>query len=96
MEDITQEELKRLLHYNPKTGIFRWKKIAGKTTSRGYRVIKINKKRYYAHRLAFLYMTGEFPSLKGGKVVDHKNQKKDDNWWRNLRVVTSSTNSKNI
>jgi hypothetical protein len=69
---LTQEKLKENLDHNPETGLFTWKvsnnnrikigNIAGsvsKTT--GYRIIRFNKKNYLAHRLAFLYINGEFP-----------------------------------
>lgn len=63
---ITQEKLKEILKYDQKTGDFiRIKKtskpsivgsIAGTKGKNGYIQMGINKKRYYAHRLAFLYM----------------------------------------
>ncbi len=97
---ITQAELKELLHYNPETGVFKWKKktancieigdMAGCLNSRGYLIICINSKNYYAHRLAWLYMTGEWPVQ-----IDHINHIKDDNSWINLRETTSQENSKN-
>jgi hypothetical protein len=59
---------------------------------RGYIVVDINKFGYYAHRLAFLYMTGSFPLF----YVDHVNQLKHDNRWGNLRPATPLVNSKNI
>lgn len=43
------------------------------------------------HRLIFLYMTGTLP-----KYVDHKNRKKDDNRWCNLRETTKSQNGANM
>ena len=71
-QKLTQEELKRLLNYDPKTGIFVWKiyrnynakigDIAGNTNATtGYINIKINNKSYSAHRLAWLYVYGYFP-----------------------------------
>lgn len=75
---ITQEELKKLVSYDPDTGLFAWvdmkykrKLIAGclveVAKNKLYIRIKINKKNYYAHRLAFLFMNGVFPNLE----VDH-------------------------
>ncbi|WP_078452199.1 HNH endonuclease signature motif containing protein [Pseudomonas aeruginosa] len=49
-------------------------------------------KRQYAHRLAWLYMTGEWPSDQ----VDHVNCEKNDNRWSNLRIAGKSRNMQNI
>ena len=98
---ITQSELKEMLHYNPETGIFtrlisvapnaRAGDIAGCNTSVGYISIYVKNKKYAAHRLAWLYMTGEFP--KHG--TDHINHIKDDNRFVNLREATQRENCKN-
>jgi hypothetical protein len=98
---ITQSELKQVLEYNPETGLFTWKKtvntravigsIAGWNINEGYIQISIYGKKYRAHRLAFLYMTGEWPK----ELVDHINQIKDDNRWSNLRQATVSENNIN-
>jgi len=100
-EILNQEYLKEILHYDPETGIFTWRvkkvyflkvnDIAG-YLDQGYRKIRINSKGYRAHRLAFLYMNGEFPPDQ----VDHINHVKDDNRWCNLRMVTSSENQRNL
>lgn len=95
---ISQKYLKSILKYDPITGIFIWvSKIAkniligdraGSYQSDGYIQIKIKRKRYLAHRLAFLYMTGDWPA----KLTDHRNRIKDDNRWLNLRQSTRSQN----
>lgn len=54
--------------------------------------IRINKKRYYAHRLAFLYMTGTFPI----NIVDHINGDSTDNRFENMRDVSNTINSQNV
>lgn len=51
----------------------------------------IFKKKYYAHRLAWLYMTGEWPEGD----IDHINGQRNDNRWENLREVNRSENLKN-
>ena len=92
---ITQSELKELLEYNPDTGVFTWIKrngnVAGTKNNAGYVCIRINKKIYKAHRLAYLYMTGKFPE----NFIDHINHIKDDNRWVNLRDATDSQNGAN-
>ena len=97
---LTQERLRYLLHYDPETGDFKWRFLrggvregkCGRVNHWGYREICVDKKLYRAHRLAFLYMTGEFPT----KDVDHINRNKGDNRWRNLREVTMSQNMCNV
>ena len=96
---ITQKELKDILRYNEKTGIFTWvnsksgvsKNMAAgtKTYSKYIRII-INKKSYFAHRLAWLYVYGYFPSY-----IDHINTDKSDNRLCNLREATNSENQCN-
>ncbi len=97
---LTHKKLKSLLLYNPETGLFTWLinvrrvkvgDIAGYMDDDGYIRIAINHKRHRAHRLAFLYINGEFPK----KHTDHINHIRDDNRWINLRDATDSENQKN-
>jgi hypothetical protein len=98
---ITQEELKHHLHYNPDTGIFTRKiaknsnvkigGVAGCVRPNGYIQIKINYKLYLAHRLAWLYVYGQFPDHQ----IDHINRNKSDNRLINLRAVTAQQNQWN-
>lgn len=99
---LTQDELKRQLHYNPETGIFtrlvsnssrvKLGDIAGYLTKNGYIGVKVNDKQHYAHRLAFLYMDGMFPPAE----VDHIDCVRDNNAWDNLRHATRSENQRNM
>ena len=99
---ITQCELKELLDYNPDTGVFTWKKtvsnrtvvgsVAGNQDYNLYRRLTINGQRYMEHRLAYLYMTGNFPKNE----MDHINHIPDDNRWANLRDATASQNCGNM
>lgn len=98
---ITQEYLKKLLHYDENTGIFTWLvskakriqvgSVAGYITPRGYIYINIDKKLYLAHRLAWLYIYGTWPINQ----IDHINGIKNDNRIENLRDVTVRKNSQN-
>lgn len=97
---LSQDRLKEVLSYNPETGEFTWLvdrlrvrpgERAGKVTREGYIEIGVDGKRYMAHRLAFLYMTGSIPS----SYVDHINLTKSDNRWCNLRPASSSQNQMN-
>ena len=98
----SQERLKEVLNYNPKTGDFTWIKKLSRKTKLGsiagsldgsYLAIRIDKKKYKVSRLAWLYMTGEDP---GSSIVEHKDQNKTNNAWTNLRLANSSQNNANI
>ena len=98
---ITQEELQAVLDYDENTGIFTWKVAAARSVkagdeagginNTGYRRIRIEGKRYQAHRLAWLYMTGSFPI----NHIDHIYGNKLDNRIANLRDVPTRENQQN-
>lgn len=92
---MNQEELKRLVVYNPNTGGFIRKKtntpIINKCGNKSYIKIYLNGKYYISHRLAWLYMTGDWPKNQ----IDHINHDFHDNRWCNLRDVTISENQRN-
>lgn len=98
---LTAVRLRELLHYDPVTGIFTWKvrvsqrmragSKAGTLSTKGYIVIGIAGKFYRAHRLAWLYMTGEWPEHE----VDHRIGVRDDNRWSELREATQAQNMQN-
>lgn len=97
---LTQEELKKEIKYTPETGLFEWLKPArikrhGKSAGSNNRYININlnNKRYPAHRVAFLYMTGHFP--KNNEIVDHIDRDNKNNKWENLRISDKSRNAIN-
>lgn len=94
---LTARRLRGVLRYYPTSGRFvRLEKSvhnasAGGINSDGYRVISVDGKPYYAHRLAVLWMTGAWPK----HTVDHRNGRRSDNRWRNLRDVTKQLNIQN-
>lgn len=67
-------------------------KSAGTIDRRGYRRIKIHGTYYAGHRLAWVWMTGEWPP----EDVDHANCDKSDNRFSNLRLATRSQNCANV
>ena len=90
---LTQSQLREILTYNPVTGLwFNKKNKEVGCHDHGYVRILINGKKYYAHRLAWLYMTGEWPPV----IIDHKNLIGTKNDWDNLRLATKSTNGANL
>lgn len=106
MVDMTVTEAELLiqvntfLSYDQETGLFTWKLqkgrgrvgvIAGCFELDGYRQIRISKKLYKAHRLAFLVMTGRLPEGQ----IDHIDGDRANNAWGNLRECSNSENQQN-
>lgn len=97
--EITRERLQTLLHYDPETGAFSWRRAQGSaaagskagTPNNGYIRIRVDKQFVYAHKLAFIYMTGSAPVAQ----VDHINHDRADNRWVNLREATLAENNRN-
>lgn len=98
---VTLEHLRQTLNYCPETGAFTWAKKtcrkvvpgaeAGYIRPDGYRIIRIDKIGYRASRLAWFYMTGEWPK----NDIDHIDGNTQNNSFNNLRDVTTAGNIQN-
>lgn len=97
----TQESIREMFDYCD--GFLTWKSpphkkgpqrvgsIAGCKDSLGYWRIGIDRRRYYAHRLIWVWHYGVEPN-----VIDHINCDKSDNRIENLRSCTRAENQRNI
>lgn len=98
---LTAARLRELLSYDPETGIFRRLvstsrnakagDVAGGLNSEGYVRISVDGSSYRAHRLAWLYVHGVWPSDQ----LDHWNGVRNDNRYKNLREATNAQNQQN-
>lgn len=92
--------------YNPDTGQFTWNIARGNRPDlqpgciagnlfiekgRNYCRITVDDKAYKAHRLAWFYMTGEWPNAP----IDHIEGDGSDNRWSNLRLASYAENQWN-
>lgn len=101
VEKLTAERLRALVIYDPETGVFthraarkkiRVGEIAGTVDKQsGYALLCIDRRRYYGHRLAFLYMTGKWPK----HMVDHRDGNRSNNAFVNLRDASRTINQQN-
>lgn len=99
---FSPERLRHLLDYDPEMGLWTWRnppnhntrlkgRLAGNRRSDGYLKIRIDGQAYYAGRLAWYYMTGEWPKDE----IDHLDRNPRNDRWANLRDATSSQNKFN-
>lgn len=98
---LTHERLRSLLKFDVETGEFSWLTLTSARSNRqpfkgcasnnGYLKIRVDKKLYYAHRLAWFYVYGEWP-----KLLDHINRDRTDNRMSNLRLATRAENAMNV
>lgn len=98
---ISLDRLREIINYDKETGQLKAKvrrgahcsigDLLGSIGSHGYLELRIDSILYLAHRLAWFYMTGMWPTHQ----IDHINGNRTDNRWVNLREVTHSENSQN-
>lgn len=88
------------LSYDAETGEFAWNISTGRVRPgvragvlkpSGYVLVQIDGRSHGAHRLAWLWMTGEWPKDQ----IDHINGNRRDNRFCNLRDVPGSVNQQN-
>lgn len=95
------ETAKKHLAYDPDTGVLTWLKPtnrriakgspAGSPNKHGYLDVMVAGERDYAHRIAWMLMTGEQPP----EQIDHRNHQTADNRWDNIRAAPGSINQEN-
>jgi hypothetical protein len=99
-EKLTHEYLLSILDYDSESGVFVWKVNRGSNQTKGtvagylthgYIKISINRKRLYAHRLAWFYHYGVWPEFH----IDHIDLDKSNNSISNLREATNGQNMQN-
>lgn len=102
MKDLpTPETLRKLLRYDPETGLLWWIKtnsqrapagsVAGCLSKRtGYVSVGVNGKRMRAHRVVWMMVYNEIPS-----EIDHIDGDRSNNRIENLRLVSRSGNNQN-
>lgn len=101
---LTVERAREILRYEPVTGRLYRRVGAANHVKAGdeagwtetingirYRRVRVSGRLYYAHRLAWLIVTGEWP--KG--QVDHEDGDGLNNRWENLRDATHQQNQQN-
>lgn len=102
MTALTQEIVRSIWDYDQDTGYFYWKikpryriEIGSRAgfydTGIGYWRLRYKGKSYKASRVAWLYVTGVWPKNQ----IDHKNLKKTDDRFSNLRDATNAENCMN-
>lgn len=98
--DLTAQRLRAVLHYDADTGVFTRILAAGRASTgdaigwpvKKHLAVQIDGHNYYLHRLAWLYVHGEWPK----EQIDHINGDARDNRIANLRDVPRAHNQQNF
>lgn len=99
--ELTADQLREVLIYDAETGVFTWRNasrrcvvgaVAGSMHGAGYRQIRLLGRLHLSHRLAWLYVYGEWPVNQ----IDHINGERTDNRIANLRQATNAENCQNV
>ena len=100
-ENASHARVREVLDCDPETGLLVWRiaisprglvgSIAGSVKPCGYRIVQLDGKPYFAHRLIWFWVHGRWPT----KFLDHINGKRDDNRLANLREACSWVNNQN-
>ncbi len=95
LDDLSQDEVRAELCYNPVTGEFHRHstgRLAGsRNPENGNIQIRVQGRLYLAHRLAWLYMKGVWPPDE----IDHDDGNRSNNRWKNLKCATHAENHQN-
>ena len=99
-QKLTHKRLLERMNYDPETGLFMFKthrcsnlvgKAAGSLMSHGYVEIQVDGHRFTGHRLAWFYVTGQWPE----HTIDHRDGNRSNNRFSNLRPATQAQNVSN-
>lgn len=100
---ISPARVREVFTLDKKRGVLIWKirlsnrapcigSDAGHLDNWGYIRIGVDGRLYLAHRLIWMFITEEMPP----EFLDHKNGRRTDNRFVNLRVVTKGGNQQNM